>query len=297
MKRYLIWNQHGFTEAGVDVSLQAMLLFSYLETLFGCPNMDVISVDGRQAVWVSHGMVRNDLPLLLPHDLPEKSSQQKLSRLLKELENAGVIFRKRSGPGARPFVGMTERAMAISNTSRLAENRKSELRKSASPHSINSYLKNNPPISPPEGDNILKRVMAFFPERTSTGLTKREKRLWQESLPVVMATHEDDWRTLEWRYSLDPAAAASRYRRRSLSRLLSHWNGEISRAQIEADKSGVRFTPQKQPPPNGWRDFLVERYDGDPERISHDWDEIPDDIQREVRKDFKPSELLGGETM
>jgi hypothetical protein len=248
MKRYLIWNQQGFTEAGVDVSLQAMLLFSYLETLLGCPNMDVISVDGRKAVWVSFGMVRNDLPLLIPHDLPEQSSRQKLSRWLKELECAAVIFRVRSGPGARLFVGLTERAMAISNTSRVAEKRKSELRKSASPHSKNKSLMNQPPLRPPEGDKILKRVLALFPERTSTDLTTREKRLWQESLPLLIGTHEDDWRTLEWWYSLDPAAAASNYRRRSLARLLCHWNGEISRAQIEADKSGMEFNP-KQPPP------------------------------------------------
>ena len=113
-----------------------------------------------------------------------------------------------------------------------------------------------PPIIP-QGDKQEKteeskktelqiRAEKLFRRKLETAWGESEKRAWKKSEASIKTTHEDDWRLLEWFYSIP---AEGTYRRRDLATLLNNWGAEIDRARDHRG-SAPSFAMNVNLPPN-----------------------------------------------
>jgi uncharacterized protein YdaU (DUF1376 family) len=171
-----------------------------------------------------------------------------------------------------------------------------------------SLISNQESISPiiPNGeiqkelidqDQLLHRAKMLFRMRSSTQLDSAQLRSWKKNKGAVGTTSETEWLLLEWLYAQGTGKGeAGEFRRRDLSTLFSHWNGEIQLATREAFNRGVNLFKKEKAPlpaPEGWRRLLAEICDGsDPEMIeSASWDRLTPAIrsQIEARLDFIPA--------
>lgn len=97
-----------------------------------------------------------------------------------------------------------------------------------------SSVSTNTPLPPSQGGKTKEkgplqlRAEAIFNRRPTTPLTTAEQRAFTKNKAAIIATTEDDWRTLENFYSLPQSET---YARKDLAALLNNWNGEIDRAK------------------------------------------------------------------
>jgi hypothetical protein len=79
------------------------------------------------------------------------------------------------------------------------------------------------------------RAEALFHKRPTTPWDRSELTAWKAAKAVVEATTDDDWKLLEWWFSLTEDKA--KYRRKTFATLLNNWNAEIQRAKENHGKS------------------------------------------------------------
>jgi uncharacterized protein YdaU (DUF1376 family) len=137
----------------------------------------------------------------------------------------------------------------------------------------------------------LNRARMLFRMHPSTQLDSSQLRSWKKNKGVVETTSERGWLLLEWLHSQGTGKGeAGEFRRRDLSTLFNHWNGEIQLAEREANNRGVNlFKKEKRagdPEPEGWRRILVELYDdSDPEAVeSATWDGLPPAVRAQIKE-------------
>jgi hypothetical protein len=92
-------------------------------------------------------------------------------------------------------------------------------------------------------DQTRTRAEKLFNRRPTTPWAKNELKAYQENAQVIAATSEDEWKLLEWFYSL-PAIEPT-YRRRDLATLLNNWPAEISRATAYKQTRGINPRQEK----------------------------------------------------
>lgn len=140
----------------------------------------------------------------------------------------------------------------------------------------------------------LNRARMLFRMHPSTQLDSSQLRSWKKNKGVVETTSERGWLLLEWLHSQGTGKGeAGEFRRRDLSTLFNHWNGEIQLAEREANNRGVNlFKKEKRggdPEPEGWRRTLVELYDdSDPEAVeSATWEGLPPAVRAQILNRIK----------
>lgn len=82
------------------------------------------------------------------------------------------------------------------------------------------------------------RAEAIFRKRPSTPPDAAEIRAWDKAAPIVAATSDDEWTTLEAFYAATETRERPLYRRKDLATLLNNWSGEIAKAKTwQANRS------------------------------------------------------------
>lgn len=150
----------------------------------------------------------------------------------------------------------------------------------------------SPALSSPSGELELQRAKALFRMRPGSALDAAGERAWKRARKMVCAATEEEWVLLEAYYQAQ-IPKRDDYRRRDLSTLLNHWQGEVVRAGEFCRRTGLAAGPEstkkekRGAPCSEWKDvyesWAAEKY-GAGERVPsfERWEDVPGWLQDEL---------------
>ncbi len=97
--------------------------------------------------------------------------------------------------------------------------------------------------------DLQRRCEKLFHMRETTAWDRSVKTAWLGARSAVESTAEEDWKLLEWFYSIPKGEDRVKYRRKELCTLLNNWNAEITKAQ-EAKEGSARGLGRGHQPEN-----------------------------------------------
>lgn len=191
-------------------------------------------------------------------------------RLEEEREKQRIYREKQAENGAKRWLG-NAKPQALAKPSHMPEGMPNGCSPSPSPSPSSDSDSNisygEKKVSEKTSHQI--RAEKLFRRRESTPWDKATLKAWAGSKPAIEATPEDEWKLLEWFYSIPEEGT---FRRKDLATLLNNWTAEIDRARAHRGSTV-----------NGKKQHV-------PDRLPSGWERLPDGSIRPKQPIGKPVE-------
>jgi hypothetical protein len=288
VKYNFVINQAGVVRSGLlgRVDLAALCVLDYIGGWIFCAKAKRVIVDGREFVWLCYGHAVEELPLLLNPKAAVETRKNQLSRLVRNLRDAGLVESVRVGRD----LYLRPSALAAS----LVSSREANVTKSAP---TVTPLRDNTPT--PSHDD------AVTPSRDDSSSTIIDETTitetyTKEAAPLCPPSGERDCgpvshssSPIEEIYAVYPRKVGKPAALCAIKKALKTHSAELLLARTKLFAATYNGDPQYIPNPSTW--FRQERYIDDPStwtRPAHGWSLSRNacKLNRLGREDF----LLGG---
>lgn len=296
MKWFVTVNVRAVMEARLPgkISSDHLLILGCLPGLFDSPKRKAFRRDSS-FTWLHLDHLAAEMPIPFRNLRTKQSMRNKVSRIVADLRQIGILETQRGGVGDVLYARLTDLGRTLAEAPKQAFKRHryddAGVTDPVTPYIREPVTIEPIPPYPPEGGGdsaTILRVQRLLEPKLKTPrlLTRNDRRAWENSRCVVLATSNSEWESLKAFYARPTDSKKGKYNRTSFASLVRNWNGEIAKASIYSPDRNLSLGSM-QPEPKGWREYITKEYPISPygfDASKAPWESLPSSVQRAAWK-------------